>query len=512
MLANLDLATVAIFLAAVVAGFAIGYLAKQYLGAGRLRSAEARAAKLLGEAQTKEKEVILGAQEEALRIRHEAEEESRRIRADLHRQEERLQQRRESLERRLEPIEAKERGLQAKEKNLQRREERLEELRQKRIQELERVASMSREKAKEALLEAVEAEVRQDAARVIREVELETKEEADRIAREIITLSIQRLASDQVAETTVSTVPLPSDEMKGRIIGRGGRNIRALENAMGVDLIVDDTPEAVTISSFDPVRREVARLALTQLIMDGRIHPARIEKVVNKAQEEVEAIILEEGQRAAYEVSLPGLHLELIKLLGKLKFKTSYGQNQLIHALETAHLAAMMAAELGADVDLAKEAGLLHDIGKAVAHEMEGPHALIGADIVRRQGKSPLLVNAIAAHHHEEEPQSVEAILVEAADAISGARPGARRESLESYIKRIKALEEVASSFEGVAESYAIQAGREIRIIVKPEEIDDLAAIHLSKDIAKKVEETLEYPGQIKVTVIRETRAVDYAK
>lgn len=509
---QLDVANLVTFLAVAIVGFAIGYLAKQYLGASRLRSAEAKANRLLADAQTKQKEIILQAQEEALRIRHQAEEENRRRRTDLRKQEERLQRRQESLERRLEPIEAKERQLEAWERELSRRREELKELRHKQIQELEKVSSMTREEAKEALLQAIENEVRQDSARVIREVEQETKEEADRLARKIITLAIQRYASDQVAETTVSIVPLPSDEMKGRIIGRGGRNIRALENAMGVDLVVDDTPEAVTISSFDPVRREIARLALTKLVMDGRIHPTRIEKVVKESQEEVEATIIEEGQGAASEVGLPGLHPELIKLLGKLKYRTSYGQNQLIHALETAHLAAMMAAELGADVNLAKEAGLLHDLGKAIDHQVEGPHALIGADIARRLGKSAQIVNAIAAHHHEEEPQSVEAILVEAADAISGARPGARRENLESYIKRIKALEEVANSFEGVAESYAIQAGREIRIIVKPEEIDDLAAIRLCKDIAKKVEESLEYPGQVKVTVIRETRAVDYAK
>lgn len=500
------------FLVAAIVGFAVGYLVKQYLGASRVRAAEDRVDRLLAEAQTKQKEIVLQAQEEALRFRHQAEEENRRRRADLRRQEERLQRRQESLERRLEPIEVKERQLEARDKELARQREGLKELHREQIQELERISSMTREEAKETLLQAVENEVRQDAARVIREVELETKEEADRLARKIITLAIQRYASDQVAENTISVVSLPSDEMKGRIIGRGGRNIRALENAMGVDLVVDDTPEAVTISSFDPVRREIARLALSKLIVDGRIHPARIEKVVRDSQEEVEATIIEEGQRAASEAGLPGLHPELIKLLGKLRYRTSYGQNQLIHALETAHLAAMMAAELGADVDLAKEAGLLHDIGKAVDHEVEGPHALIGADIARRLGKSPQIVNAIAGHHHEEEPQSVEAILVEAADAISGARPGARRESLESYLKRIKALEEVANSFEGVAESYAIQAGREIRIIVKPEEIDDLATIRLSKDIAKKVEESLEYPGQVKVTVIRETRAVDYAK
>jgi ribonuclease Y len=315
-----------------------------------------------------------------------------------------------------------------------------------------------------------------------------------------------------VAEGTVSSVDLPSDELKGRIIGRGGRNIRALENAAGVDLIVDDTPEAVTISSFDPVRREIARLALTKLIVDGRIHPGRIEQVVAKSRREVEAIIQEEGERAVFDVGVTGIHPELVKLLGRLKYRTSYGQNQLEHAIQTAHLAGMMAAELGANVELAKEAGLLHDIGKAVDHEVEGPHALIGGDLVRRYGKSPVMINAVAAHHGEEEAQSVEAVLVAAADAISGARPGARRESLETYIRRIKALEDVAGSFEGIGECYAIQAGREIRIVVKPEQIDDLGILRLSKDVARKVEENLEYPGQIKVTVIRETRAVDYAK
>ncbi len=509
---NMGLTTLALLLAVAIGGFAIGYLLNRYLASSRLRSVEERANSLLAEAQTKQKETVLAAQEEALRIRRQAEEEIRRREADLRSQEERLHRRRESIERRLEPIEAKERELQRWEKDLARGREELEELRRQRLEELEKVASLSQEEAKKALLESVEKDVRQDAARMIREIELETKEQADGLAREIITMAIQRCASDQVAETTVSVVPLPSDDMKGRIIGRGGRNIRALENALRVDLIVDDTPEAVTISGFDSVRREIARVALTKLIMDGRIHPARIEKVAEDSRKEVEAIILEEGQRAAYEVGLPGLQPELIRLLGRLKYRTSYGQNQLIHAIETARLAAIMAAELGANVEVAKEAGLLHDIGKAMDHEIEGPHALIGADVARRFGKSSLLVNAIAAHHHEEEPQSVEAILVEAADAISGARPGARRESLESYIKRIQALEEVANSFPGVAESYAIQAGREIRIIVKPEDVDDLTAIRLAKDVAKKVEESLEYPGQIKVTVIRETRAVDYAK
>jgi ribonuclease Y len=349
-------------------------------------------------------------------------------------------------------------------------------------------------------------------ARVIREVEAEAREEGERRARKIVTLAVQRIASDQVSEISVSTVPLLSDDVKGRIIGRQGRNIRALEKATGVDLVVDDTPEAVLLSCFDPVRREVARVALNKLIVDGRIHPGRIEKVVEKAREEVELSIREAGEQAAIEVGVPGLRPEILNLLGRLKYRTSYGQNQLDHAIETAHLASILAAELGANVQIAKAGALLHDLGKAIDHEVEGPHAIIGAEVAARYGVPPAIVNCISAHHGEAESETLEAIIVEAADAISGARPGARRESLETYVKRVKALEEVANSFEGVAETYAIQAGREIRIIVKPEQIDDLAAIQLSKNVAKAVEENLQYPGQIKVTVIRETRAVDYAK
>ncbi|MBC7264505.1 MAG: ribonuclease Y [Chloroflexi bacterium] len=491
---------------------ALGFFLKQYLSGTQLKSKEDEAKRLLTEAQTKVRAAELEAKAVALKIREEAEAEIKRHRMELQRQEQRLQHRRESIEHKFDALEKRERKLEEQEKLLERERAKIAELRQAQISELQRISGLSAEEAKTLLLKSVEEEARQDMARVIREVEAQAEEEAERKAREIITLAIQRVASDQVTETTVSTVPLPSDEMKGRIIGRGGRNIRTIENITGVDLVVDDTPEAVIISSFDPVRREVARVALNKLILDGRIHPARIEKVVQKAQQEVEAIIREEGERAAYECGLPGLHPELIKLLGTLHFRTSYGQNVLQHSIETAHLAGIMAAELGADVALAKEAALLHDIGKAVDHQVEGPHALIGGDIAKRLGKSPKIVNAIAAHHGEEEPQSVEAILVQAADAISGARPGARRETLESYIKRIQALETVADSFPGVEKSYAIQAGREVRIIVKPEEIDDLAAIRLSRDIAKKIEESLEYPGQIKVTVIRETRAVDYAK
>ncbi len=499
-------------LAAAFGGFAVGYVVRQYLATAKVKEAQAEADRILADGETKQKEMLLEAKDEALNILHDGEEELKQRRRRVRNQEERLQKRQESLERRLEPLEERERKAVAQETRLKQREAQLEELKQRRTEELEAVSSLSREEATDLLLRTVEEESRQEMARVIREVEQEARETADRKARKVISEAIQRYAADEVAEVSVSTVDLPSDELKGRIIGRGGRNIRALENAAGVDLIVDDTPEAVTISSFDPVRREIARLALTKLIMDGRIHPGRIEQVVAKSKREVEAIIQEEGERAVFGVGVTDMHPELVKLLGRLRYRTSYGQNQLEHSIQTAHLAGMMAAEVGADVRLAKEGGLLHDIGKAVDHEVEGPHALIGADITRRHGKSAALVNAVAAHHQEEEAQSVEAVLVAAADAISGGRPGARRESLETYFRRIKALEEVASSFQGISECYAIQAGREIRIVVRPEEIDDLGILRLSKDVARKVEENLEYPGQIKVTVIREKRAVDYAK
>ncbi|MBC7257957.1 MAG: ribonuclease Y [Chloroflexi bacterium] len=497
---------------AALLGGGLGYLVAQYLNKTRMREKEERAQMLIAEAEAKAKDIIIQAKDAALKLRESAEAEIERRRQDLQRQEERLQQRRESLDRRMENLENRERKLDQRQSRIDKMESEIQQLHDQRIKELERIAAMTQEEAKQLLLEMVEQSARQDAARIIREVEAEAREQAEEKAREIITVAIQRLASDQVSETTVSVVPLPNDEMKGRIIGRGGRNIRAIENATGVDLIVDDTPEAVTISSFDPVRREIARLALSKLITDGRIHPARIEKLVKKAEQEVEAIIREDGERAALEVGVHGLRPELINLIGRLRYRTSYGQNVYLHSLESAHLAGMMAAELGANVQVAKMGALLHDIGKAVDHEVEGPHAIVGAEIARRYGVSPDVVNCIAGHHNEEEPQSLEAIIVQAADAISGARPGARRESLEAYVKRIKALEEVANSFPGVAQSFAIQAGREIRIIVKPEEIDDLAAIELSKNIARKIEESLEYPGQIKISVIRETRAVEYAK
>jgi ribonuclease Y len=450
--------------------------------------------------------------DEALKLRNEAEREIKQRERELRQEEDRLQRRRASLDDRYEQLEKRTNALNQRQSSLDRRYNELQKLEKERTAELERVANMSLEEAREVLLERVEQEARQDMARVIREVEAEAREDGERRAREIVTLAIQRIASDQVSEVAVSTVPLPSDDMKGRIIGRQGRNIRALENATGVDLVVDDTPEAVILSCFDPVRREIARVALSKLILDGRIHPARIEKVVSKSKEEVNQIIREAGEQAAIDAGVPGLHPEILKLLGRLKFRTSYGQNQLAHAVETAHIASILAAELGANVQVAKAGALLHDLGKAVDHEVEGPHAIIGADLAKRYGVPVTVINAIAAHHSEAEAESLEAIIVEAADAISGARPGARRESLETYVKRIRALEEVANSFDGVDESYAIQAGREIRIIVKPEQVDDLAAIQLSKNVAKTVEENLQYPGQIKVTVIRETRAVDYAK
>ncbi|HIC90177.1 MAG TPA: ribonuclease Y [Anaerolineae bacterium] len=484
----------------------------RYLVNEQIKSARGQARQIIAEAEAKAKSLELAARDETLRLKEEADREIKRRRRDLQRQEERLQKRLESLDEKLDSIETREKRLNQRQSSLDKRAQELDKIERERRAELERISRLSREEAKQLLLKDVEQESRQDMARVIRQVEAETREQADRKAREIITLAIERIASDQVAETTVSSVPLPSDEMKGRIIGRQGRNIRAIENATGVDLIVDDTPEAVIISGFDPVRREVARIALTKLVQDGRIHPARIEKEVEKAQAEVDQIIREAGEEAVIKIGLQGLHPELIKLLGRLKFRTSYGQNQLFHAIETARIAGMLAAEVGADVRAAKIGGLLHDLGKAVSHESDGPHAMVGAEIARRYGISAKIANCIASHHGEEEPKSLEAILVAAADAISGARPGARRESLENYVKRVAALEEIAHSFEGVSEAYAIQAGREVRIIVKPDTVDDLAALRLSKEIARKVEDNLEYPGQIKVTVIRETRAVDYAK
>ena len=479
---------------------------------GIVQSAEERAARLLTDAETTIKQQQLTLKEEEVRQRGEMDAEMARRRKELERIEERLQNRLDTAERRLEQLEQREKKQNQREQKLDQRTAKLETMEQEWNAELQRVAEMSRDEARAVLLEQVEKSTRQEMARTIREVEAEVTEEADRRAREIVTLAIERVASEHVSEYAVSSVDLPSDEMKGRIIGRQGRNIRAIEQALGVDLIVDDTPEAIVISSFDPVRREVARIALSKLVADGRIHPARIEKEVEKAQQEVERIMIEAGEQAISEVGAQGLHREIQRLLGRLKFRTSYGQNQLAHAVETAHLAATMAQELHANVRVARLGGLLHDLGKAVSHEIEGPHALVGAEIAKRYGVPDAVVNCIASHHGEVEPQSIEAVIIAAADAISGARPGARRESFDTYIKRVTELEEIGNSFPGVSQTFAIQAGREIRVLVRPEEIDDLAAIQLSKDIAKKIEDNLQYPGQIRVTVVRESRAVEYAK
>lgn len=499
-------------LVAVGFGIGIGYGFATSRKGSIIHRAQEEAQRLLEEANSEAQRTVLAAQDQAMQIRSEAQAEIERWRNNLRREEERIQQRREKLDQRQEALDKREQMLNKRQSALDRQRNELERLQEERTKALEEVARMSQEEAREELLRIVAETTRQEMARVIREIEQEAREEGERRARKILTTVIQRMASEQVAELTVSSVDLPSDEMKGRIIGRGGRNIRTFEQVTGVDVVVDDTPETITISCFDPVRREVARRAMERLITDGRIHPGRIEKVVADAQKEVDQQIREEGERAVYESGVASLHPELVKLLGKLRFRTSYGQNQHAHAIETAKLAAMLAAELGANVEVARLGGLLHDIGKAVDFEVEGTHALIGAEICRRYGVPEEVVHCIESHHHEADQQSLESIIVEVADAISGARPGARRESLEQYIKRIRALEELASSFSGVAESFAIQAGREIRIIVKPEEVDDLGAIQLSRDIARKIEESMEYPGQIKVTVIRETRAVDYAK
>lgn len=475
-------------------------------------AAQAEADRILADAQAQQKEIVLEAKDEAHRIRSSAEQDLRERRADVQRMERRIQQKEETLDRRIEQQEKRERQLQQRDEEIEARSSQVDELIAQQRRELERVAGMSHEEAAEVMMRKIEMEMRDEAARMIRQIEQQAREEADERARKIIVNAIGRWASDQVSESSVSVVPLPSEEMKGRIIGREGRNIRALEMATGVDLIIDDTPEAVILSGFDPVRREIARNALSKLIQDGRIHPARIEEMVEKARTEVDTTIKEEGERAAFEAGVHGLNPDLIKSLGRLHFRYSMGQNVLKHSVETAHLCALMAAEMGADANVARRAGLLHDIGKGVSHEVEGPHALIGADIAKRLGQPPKVVHAIAAHHFEEEPQTVEAFLVQAADAISGARPGARRDTLESYVKRLEALESIANSFEGVEKSFAIQAGREVRIVVKPDDVDDLAAARIARDIVNKIEETLEYPGQIKVMVIRETRVVDYAK
>jgi ribonuclease Y len=500
----------------LVIGGAAGYFGLMRVqdaqGKNRRMLAEEEARKITSEATASAAIVARDAETKARTLTEEANETVLRRRRELDKEDERLQKRREDLDKRYERMEQRETQLNQRQSKLDKQQASLQKLEEERAAELQRIAGMTADEAKAELLQSVEVEARNDMARIIRQIEAEANEDADQRAREIISMAVQRLASEHVSEIAVSVVPLPSDEMKGRIIGRNGRNIRAFELATGVDVVVDDTPEAVTISSFDPVRREVAKRAMAQLVVDGRIHPARIEKLIEDARAEVEQVIREEGERAAYETGVHGLHLEVIKLLGRLKFRTSYGQNQLSHAIETAHIAGMIAAELGADVNIAKMGGLLHDLGKAIDHEVEGTHAMIGAEYAKRYGVNARVINAIASHHHEAEQEYVESYIVEAADAISGARPGARRESLESYIRRVKMLEEIATSFDGVEQSYALQAGREVRVIVRPEAIDDLSALRLSRDIARKIEETMQYPGQIKVQVVRETRAVEYAR
>ncbi len=499
-------------LVGVVIGVIGGYFVQQRLRQSRIQSAERSAAHILNEADRRQKEILLEAKEEAIKFRQQSEAELRERRSEVQRTERRVVQKEENLDRKLEALEQRQRNFQNKERDLDEARKQLVSLEEQRKQELERVSNLTAGEAREMLLAQIEREIRDEANRRLREIEQEVKEGADERARKIIATTMQRLTTDVVSENTVSVVPIPSEDMKGRIIGREGRNIRSLEHATGVDVIIDDTPDAVTLSSFDPVRREVARIALTKLLTDGRIQPARIEEMVEKARKEVEVSIKEAGEQALVEASAPGLHPEIVRTLGRLKYRYSYGQNQLLHAIETANLAAMIAHELGANVEIARRGGLLHDIGKAIDHDVEGTHAALGAELARRHNVHAAVIHCIEAHHEEVEPGSVEAIITIVADAISGSRPGARRESLELYLKRLEALEAVANAFPGVEKSFAIQAGREIRIIVKPEEVDDLGAARMAKEISKRIQESLDYPGQVKVTVIRERRAVEYAK
>jgi ribonuclease Y len=497
---------------ALVLGIGAGYFVRQLVANREIQRTRKEAQKLLDDATTKYNELLRAAREEAIKVGNAAEAESKERRLEIQRLEKRANQRAESLERKLEGVERRERDLEGKKKEAERITAELQGIREKQLAKLESLSGTSSVEAKTLLLQELKQEVEEEVSRQVRVWETQIKEEAEGRVRDILATAIQRCATDVVSETTISAVPLPSDEMKGRLIGREGRNIRALEQATGVDLIIDDTPETVTISSFDPVRREVARVALGKLILDGRIHPARIKEIVDKTKAEVEATIRTEGERAAYEAGVAGLHPELIKLLGQLKFRTSYGQNVLLHSLEVSHLAGMLASEIGVNATAARKAGLLHDIGKAVDHQTQGPHALIGADLVKQWDKNQDVVQAVAEHHGEAETSTVMGFVVAAADAISGSRPGARRESLEQYLNRIKDLEDIAAGFPGVEKAFAIQAGREVRVMVKPDKVDDLTAVRLARDIAKKIEESLTYPGQIKIMVIRETTATDYAK
>lgn len=507
---------VAVFLISAVIFTFVGMYIRKKLAESKMKSAEAEAKKILDianvEAENKRKEEIIKAKEEIMNARNELDQEIRERRGEVQSQERRLIQKEENLERKIEKIENKEKDLESQEKEIVERKQTLNETIEKQLKELQRISGLSKDEAKQILLSEMDKKLTAEKAQLVRERESEFKEESEKKARELIGYAIQKCAADHTSETTVSIVALPNDEMKGRIIGREGRNIKALETLTGIDLIIDDTPEAVVISGFDPLRREVAKIALEKLIEDGRIHPAKIEEMVEKAKEEVSESIKEAGERAIMETGVIGLHPDIIKLLGKLKYRTSYGQNVLNHSIEVSNLARIMAEELGLDPKLARRAGLLHDIGKALDHDMEGTHVEIGVEVLKKYKENTNVINAVEAHHGDVEPQTIEAVLVQAADAISASRPGARRETLESYIKRLEELEKIADSFEGVEKSFAIQAGREIRIIVKPDKISDDKMTLLAKDVAKSVEDEMEYPGQIKINLIRETRVVDYAK
>ena len=504
----------AVVLAAVMFAVGVGY--RKRVGEREIGSAEAEATRIINEAirsgESRKKEMLLEAKDEIHRSRTEHDKEVKERRAELSKQERRLQQKEETLDKKTDAFEHKEEELARRMQEVAQAKAQAEEVKKQHLATLEQISGLTQEQAKQFLLESVEQEVRHETAMKIKEIEQELKDNADEKAREILSIAIQRCAADHAAEATVSVVPLPNDEMKGRIIGREGRNIRTLETITGVDLIIDDTPEAITVSSFDPVRREVARLALEKLIADGRIHPTRIEDMVEKARREVDRTIREEGERACYETGVHGLNPELIKILGRQKYRTSYGQNVLNHSIEVSHIAGLMASELGVDVTLAKRAGLLHDLGKSIDHEVEGSHVQLGADLARKYKENPIVINAVEAHHGDVEPKTVIAVLVQAADAVSAARPGARRENVENYIRRLQKLEELTGGYPGVEKAFAIQAGREVRIMVKPEEVTEDNMIILARDIAKKIEAELEYPGQIKINVIRETKAVEYAK